>query len=110
LPYRALSCRGAESKGSINKSGNYQGSTVLALEVHVKDEARFPGRWAFFAFKSGDPAKMIPNSASCYSCHAAHAAVDTTFVQFYPTLLTIAQSKGTLSAEYQREVAASERK
>lgn len=101
--------RGAESKGSINKSGNYQGSRVLGLEVHVKDETRFPGKWAFFAFKSGDPAKMIPSSASCYSCHAAHAAVDTTFVQFYPTLLAIAQSKGTLSTEYQKEAAPAER-
>jgi hypothetical protein len=29
--------------------------------------------------------------------------VDTTFVQFYPTLLPIATSKGTLSAAYQKE-------
>ena len=51
-------------------------------------------------------AKMIPTSANCYSCHADHAAVDTTFVQFYPTLLPIAKSKGTLSAAYQKETAA----
>ena len=37
---------------------------------------------------------MIPTAADCYSCHAAHAAVDTTFVQFYPTLLPIAQAQG----------------
>jgi hypothetical protein len=36
--------------------------------------------------------------------------VDTTFVQFYPTLLPIAKSKGTLSASYQKEVAAAEQK
>jgi hypothetical protein len=47
---------------------------------------------------------MIPVSADCYSCHAAHAAVDTTFVQFYPTLLPIAKGKGTLSAAYQKEI------
>jgi hypothetical protein len=29
--------------------------------------------------------------------------VDTTFVQFYPTLLPIATSKGTLSAAYLKE-------
>jgi len=46
---------------------------------------------------------MIPASADCYTCHAAHAAVDTTFVQFYPTLLPIAKSKATLSASYRKE-------
>jgi hypothetical protein len=33
----------------------------------------------------------------------AHAAVDTTFVQFYPTLLPIAQKKGTLSESFVKE-------
>ncbi len=99
-----LEIRGAEGKGSINRQGNYQ-STVTGLEVHVKDEARFPGAWAFFSFDDGGKtAKMIPVSADCYSCHAAHAAVDTTFVQFYPTLLPIATSKGTLAAAYQKEI------
>jgi len=100
-----LEARRAESKGSINKAGSYQGTETMGFEVHVKDEARFPGKWAFFSFDGGTTAKMIPVSADCYSCHAAHAAVDTTFVQFYPTLLPIAKSKGTLSAEYQKEVA-----
>jgi hypothetical protein len=99
-----LEVRGAESKGSINRTGNYQGADVMGLEVHVKDEARFPGKWAFFAFDGGKTAKMIPLAADCYSCHAAHAAVDTTFVQFYPTLLPIATSKGTLSAPYRKEI------
>ena len=49
---------------------------------------------------------MIPQTADCYSCHAAHGAVDTTFVQFYPTLLPIAKSKGTLSAGYRKETEA----
>jgi hypothetical protein len=70
-------------------------STVLGLEVHVKDEARFPDNWAFFEFGDDGPAAMTPRSAACYSCHEAHGAVDTTFVQFYPTLLPIARSKGT---------------
>jgi hypothetical protein len=100
-----LEARGAEGKGSINQKGNYQGTEVMAVEVHVKDEAHFPGKWAFFGFDDGKTAKMIPTSADCYSCHAAHAAVDTTFVQFYPTLLPIAKSKGTLSASYQKEIA-----
>jgi len=102
-----LEARDARSKGSINQSGHFQAGGVMDLEFHVKDEARFPGKWAFF---SGDPAtgngRLIPQTADCYTCHAAHAAVDTTFVQFYPTLLPIAQKKGTLSAEFLKDEAA----
>ena len=29
----------------------------------------------------------------CYSCHEQHGAVDTTFVQFYPTLIDAAKQK-----------------
>ena len=49
--------------------------------------------------------RRLPASqpASCYTCHEQQAAVDTTFVQFYPTLLPIAKSKGTLSAAYLKE-------
>jgi len=105
-----LEARGAEGKGSINQHGNYQGTDVMRFEVHVKDEARFPGKWAFFGFDDGKTAKMVPQTADCYSCHAEHAAVDTTFVQFYPTLLPIAKSKGTLSGSYQKEIGTSTRK
>ena len=106
----ALEVRGAEGKGSINQKGNYQGVSVMGLEVHVKDESRFPGKWGFFGFDDAKTAKMIPTSADCYSCHAGHAAVDTTFVQFYPTLLPIAKDKGTLSAAYQKEIGTPEQK
>lgn len=102
-----LEARKAQSKGSINKAGNFQDGDVMGVEVHVKDESRFAGKWAFFGFDEKKTAKMVPTSASCYSCHADHAAVDTTFVQFYPTLLPIAQAKGTLSPAYQKETAAS---
>jgi len=100
-----LEVRGAEGRGSINQKGNYQGE-VMDVEVHVKDEARFPGKWAFFAFENGKTGKLIPTSADCYSCHAAHGAVDTTFVQFYPTLLPVAKRKGTLSTLYQNQSSA----
>jgi Cytochrome P460 len=99
-----LEGRRAEGKGSINQKGNYQSGDIHAIEVHVKDEARFPGKWAFFGFGDEKTAKMIPTTADCYSCHAAHAAVDTTFVQFYPTLLPIAKVKGTLSIGYKKEI------
>ena len=101
-----LEVRGAEGKGSINQRGNFQGTDVMGLEVHVKDEARFQGKWAFFGFDDAKTAQMVPLSAACYTCHAAHGAVETTFVQFYPTLLPIAKNKGTLSASYLKENAA----
>jgi len=102
-----LEVRGAQSKGSINQHGSYQTEGLMGVEVHVKDEARFPGKWAFFGFDDAKTAKMTPTAASCYSCHAQHGAVDTTFVQFYPTLLPIAKAKGTLSTGYQKEAPAS---
>jgi hypothetical protein len=100
-----LEVREAKGKGSINRSGNYQGANAN-VEIHVKDKARFPGGWAFFSFGEGKRGKLRPPSDDCYSCHAAHASVDTTFVQFYPTLLPIATTKGTLSAAYQKELQA----
>jgi hypothetical protein len=101
-----LESRMAVGKGSINQRGNFQGTDVMGLEIHVKDEARFPGKWAFFIFDNAKTAKMVPTDMACYSCHAEHGAVDTTFVQFYPTLLPLARSKGTLSAGYAKENAA----
>ena len=101
-----LEVREARSKGSINQRGHFQGTGVMDFEVHVKDEARFPGKWAFFSFDSAKGnGTLIPQGAPCYSCHQAHAAVDTTFVQFYPTLLSIAHEKHTLSAEFLKEEA-----
>jgi hypothetical protein len=105
-----LEVRVAGSKASINKSGHYQTSEVMGHEVHVKDESRFPGKWAFFGFDELTPAKQVPKEAACYSCHEQHAAVDTTFVQFYPTLIELAKKKGTLSANYLKDEAATAKK
>jgi hypothetical protein len=49
----------------------------------IKDTLGFAGGWAF-----------LP-TAPCYSCHREQSALDTTFVQFYPTLLPIARQKDT---------------
>ena len=98
-----LEGRMAANKGSINKSGHYQTNDVMNQSVHIKDEARFPGKWAFFGFDEGKPSKQIPTNAACYSCHEQHGAVDTTFVQFYPTLLEIAKKKGTLAQGYLKD-------
>lgn len=101
-----LEAREAMDRGSINLRGHYQGTGVMGIEVHVKDEARFPGKWAFFDVDSAKGiGTLIPQGAPCYSCHAGHGAVDTTFVQFYPTLLPIARQKLTLSAAFQKEAA-----
>jgi hypothetical protein len=105
-----LEVRVAGSNASINKSGHYQTSDTMGREVHVRDESRFPGKWAFFGFETDSPSKQVPKEASCYSCHEQHAAVDTTFVQFYPTLIELAKKKGTLSANYLKDEAASAKK
>jgi len=97
--------RVAESAGMLSKAGQFQ-TGVMNLEIHIKDSARFAGNWAFFVSSDGKQAgALMPQGASCYSCHRDHGAVDTTFVQFYPTLMAIAQGKGTLSASYLKDSA-----
>jgi len=85
--------RASDSKASINKNGRFQ-TTVEGFEVHVKDAAR--GGWAFyFISKDAASGKLFPKTANCYSCHEKFGATDTTFVQFYPTLIETAKKKGT---------------
>jgi|SRR6516225_6004846 hypothetical protein len=98
-----LEARMAGSNASINKSGHFQTTETMGHEVHVKD-SRFPGGWAFFGFDEDEKqATMITADMPCYSCHQQHGAVDTTFVQFYPTLIKLAEQKGTLSDAYKKE-------
>jgi hypothetical protein len=99
-----LELRGTGSKASINKSGHFQNGDVMGREVHIKDK-RVPGGWAFYGFDETKPTTPFPHEMDCYSCHEQHAAVDTTFVQFYPTLLKLATEKGTLSAGYKKDEA-----
>jgi hypothetical protein len=73
--------------------------------VHVKD-AKLEGGWGFYEFDGPGSTKVVKRPAGCYECHESHAAVDTTFVQFYPTLLGLAKTKGTLSAAYLKEMGA----
>lgn len=94
-----LEIRAATSEGSINKGGHFQ-SNLVVIEASVKDEARFPGKWAYFDFgrdmKTHVPA--LPRTERCYGCHTDNGAVDNTFVQFYPTLLEVATKMGTVKA------------
>ncbi len=97
-----LEVRGAENPVSINKRGHTQSTDIMGFEIHVKDH----GAWRFYDLGGNDAAaKLIQPPATCYTCHEAHGAVDTTFVQFYPTLLPLATDKKTLSPEYLKEVA-----
>ena len=63
-------------------------------------------KWAFYAREKDGNEHLIPRPASCYTCHEEHAAVDTTFTQFYPTLLPIAKANHVLSANYIADQAA----
>jgi hypothetical protein len=95
-----MEARGGSTHGSINKRGKFQTDDLMGVEVHVKDTQRFAGGWAFFAFDGTQPAPQLPPAAPCDSCHREHGAVDTTFVQFYPTLMPVARQKGTLAPGY----------
>lgn len=100
-----LEIRGSSAKGSINHRGHFQNGEIMGMEIHVKDITRFDGGWAFFDIEDNAPAKRIPTTEACYACHRDHAAVDTTFTQFYPTLLPIARKQATLSAAYLKDEA-----
>jgi hypothetical protein len=96
-----LEIRASQTEGSINKGGSFQGPLRI-VEASVKDETRFPGKWGYFNFGADMKERVaaLPATATCYACHATHAAVDNTFVQFYPTLLEVAKEKGTLRAAH----------
>lgn len=80
-----LELRGSETQRPPNNRGYLQ-TEIHAIEVSVKDSGRFKNRWAYFDF-GREAASAVPMPESeCFACHEQHAAVDMTFVQFYPTL------------------------
>ena len=99
-----LEVRKGEGRGSINKKGQFQADR-LGLEAHVKDSSKFKSGWAFFPFNGDGPSSPLPQTSACNTCHEQHGAVDTTFVQFYPTLIPKAQEMKTFSAAYLAEEA-----
>ncbi len=105
-----LEVRGGQGRGSINKKGLFQGE-ALGREIHVKDTARFKSGWAFFGFRPTlEPSTALPQTSPCNVCHEQHGAVDTTFVQFYPTLMPKAQEMKTIAAAYLAEEKANSEK
>ncbi|MBS1840036.1 MAG: cytochrome P460 family protein [Acidobacteria bacterium] len=92
-----LEVYGSSSKGSINKHGNFQ-NEFMGLDVEVKDEHRFEDKWAYFNFdvKEESSEATKPSKNDCWKCHDQNAAVEHSFVQFYPELLKIAKDKKTI--------------
>jgi hypothetical protein len=86
--------RESQSKGSINQTGHFQ-TDLMGIGVEVKDASHFPDKWAYFNFdEDTKPATANPKSG-CWQCHEDHAAVEHSFVQFYPTLKPVAKQFGT---------------
>lgn len=81
------------SEGSINKSGYYQ-DEFKGLDVEVKDSSR-PNEWSYYNFDPGEK-QAEAMGGGCNKCHSEHAAVEHTFVQFYPTLLGFAREKNLI--------------
>jgi hypothetical protein len=93
-----LEARNASSKGSINKEGHFQGD-LQGIAAAVKDEKRFPEKWAYFSFALDQQSAPAKPKNVCWECHCQHGTVDNTFVQFYPTLKPLAMKFGTYKPE-----------
>jgi hypothetical protein len=77
------------TNASINKRGMFEDEFV-GIEVALKDEKRFPEKWAYYKFFTSD-GKVLPDAKpfakeACWDCHNKHAAVDNVFVQFHAVL------------------------
>jgi Cytochrome P460 len=86
--------RQSETNGSINKTGHFQ-TQFAGIGVEVKDENRFPEKWAYFNFGADTKTAAANPKVACWQCHEDHAAVEHTFAQFYPTLKEVAKKFGT---------------
>jgi hypothetical protein len=62
---------------------------IHGVEMAVKDRNRVPDGWAYYNFGGMGGIRTIAQpmpKASCFNCHAEHAARDNVFLQFYPLL------------------------
>ncbi len=87
------------SKAATSGQGYFMGE-YRGLETTIKDSERFPDEpvyWAYFSFGHdyplADAATAFP-AAACNSCHAASAADDFVFTQYYPVLRAAKASRG----------------
>jgi hypothetical protein len=97
-----LEIRRAAEKGSINVAGRFQ-TDIVSIEASVKDSSHFPQTWAYIDFGHSERGNAFPRDSRCNTCHGENAAVEHTFVQFYPTLLETATRKGTLNPSYRQK-------
>ena len=85
--------RMAQSKGSINQTGQFQvDSTGFGAEV--KDSS-LSDKWAYYNFDGEEQSAEANPKSGCFQCHEDHAAVEHSFVQFYPTLKPVAMKFAT---------------
>jgi len=94
--------RGADSRASINQHGQYQTTELMGIGVEVKDSSHFPETWAYFSFDGDTKTAAANPKQGCFQCHDAHAAVEHSFVQFYPTLKPVAQKFGSYNPEREK--------
>lgn len=80
--------------GSINKQGSYQDS-FSGLEVEVKDSS-LDGGWAYYGLGTDQESAAAFPKEGCFNCHEKNAAVEHSFVQFYPDLLETALKLGVV--------------
>ncbi len=81
------------AKAAVSGNGYFQGD-FIGLEATIKSKKHFPdepGHWAYYSFSTPDHKSLTTNakafpSASCNACHAAAAADDWVFTQYYPVL------------------------
>ena len=96
--------RGSVTRPLLANVGITQGDPAF-LEASVKDSKRFADtKWGYFDFGPARTprasAARLPRAAECYACHSENTAVENTFVQFYPALLEVARSRGTVKASF----------
>jgi len=65
-----------------------------AAFVGLGIEVKLSEKWAYYSFARNRTGSANARQA-CFSCHEQHAAVEHTFVQFYPTLKPIAKKFGS---------------
>jgi hypothetical protein len=81
------------AKAAVSGNGYFQGE-FIGLEAVIKSEKHFPkepGNWAYFSFSTPDHKALTPTATAfpteaCNVCHAASAADDFVFTQYYPVL------------------------
>ncbi len=81
------------SKAAVSGNGYFQGD-FIGLEATIKSKKHFPsepGNWAYYSFSTPDHKTLTPTAkafpaAACNACHAAAAADDFVFTQYYPVL------------------------